>query len=184
MHDWELIWMPSVVVYWSEASSQLEVCKVRLPWSLPLSRWPCTYPRRRGAPGNSARPCAQATAGTGGLVCRRLSTARLCSKSGCSSASSGSERSQLRSSALTSSFAAHWLPHLRMFEERDDIFRKQWEHSMPLSPLLNFTPHFRNVCQGLVWTANPCVNSPLTSLTFPITLADSGSSHTGWFWMW
>lgn len=34
MHDWELIWMPSVVVYWSEASSQLEVCKVRLLWSL------------------------------------------------------------------------------------------------------------------------------------------------------
>lgn len=101
---------PVLVVYWSEASSQLEVRKVRLLWSLPLSCWPSTYPRRRGAQDNSARPCVQATARTGALV-RRLGSARLCSTPGCSSASSGGERSQLRSSALTSSFAAHWLPH-------------------------------------------------------------------------
>lgn len=155
---------PVLVVHWSEASSQLEVRKVRLFWSLPLSCWPSTYPRRRGAQDNSARPCVQATAGTGALV-RRLGSAQLCSTPGCSSASSGGERSQLRSSALTSSFAAHWLPHLRMFEERDDIFRKQWEHSMPLSPLLNFAPHVRNVCQRLAWTANPCVNSPLLNFS-------------------
>lgn len=172
MHDWELLWMTSAgcLLIWGQFSTRGVQSKASLQSAAVLLA--LYLPTLQGSSGLSAQ-LRHGTAWHG--------SARPCSMPGCRSASSGRERSQLRSCAFAFSFVAHWL-HTGERLQKGMVFSENSEsircHCLPfwiLVPMLGMCVRDSHEVQIHVWTVHLLLNfsnyiSKLWELTRKVVL--------------